>query len=183
MKQSTSEPIKKCERTNINICWIQQIDVFRDWWVRAEAKQHLGFIGRKVCSFTVETTVPPGCRRRGAAPLKACLETVYEHFLRDCGPSVQKVPEPFKVSPLASRLWEDVLYQQWAGNPFIYDIRQPNGVFDKLTGVLTTYFNSDEVSTQASARGCLQGTGANSFSCVRVRPTALPEPRACSRRC
>jgi len=81
---------------------------------------------------------------------------------------------------------EDVLYQQWAGNPFIYDIRQPNGVFDKLTGVLTTYFNSDEVSTRASARGCSQGTGANSSnssSCVRVRPTALPELRACSRRC
>ena len=40
---------------------------------------------------------------------------------------------------------EDRLYQQWAGDPFIYDIRVPDGVFDALTEVLTSYFNSQEV--------------------------------------
>ena len=33
------------EKTNVNICFLQQTSVFRDWWVAAEARRKLGFIG------------------------------------------------------------------------------------------------------------------------------------------
>ena len=36
---------------------------------------------------------------------------------------------------------EDKLFQEWAGDPFVYDIRKPNGMFDDLTRTLTKYFN------------------------------------------
>ena len=42
---------------------------------------------------------------------------------------------------------EDEMYEQWAGNPFIYDVRQPNGVFDALTAVMARYFNAPEART------------------------------------
>ena len=32
--------------TNVNICFMQQDTVFRDWWVAAEHRRKLGFVGR-----------------------------------------------------------------------------------------------------------------------------------------
>jgi hypothetical protein len=35
-------------QANVNVCWFQQVSVLRDWWVVAERKRNLGFIGRFV---------------------------------------------------------------------------------------------------------------------------------------
>ena len=55
------------ETTNVNVCWFQQVDVLRDWWVVAEQKRYLGFVGRMVLGFSLDVAVPPNCRRNGAA--------------------------------------------------------------------------------------------------------------------
>lgn len=40
---------------------------------------------------------------------------------------------------------EDKIYQEYAGNPFVYDVRQKGNPFNVLTQTLSEYFNSDPV--------------------------------------
>ena len=74
------------DTTNVNVCWFQQVDVLRDWWVVAEHKRHLGFVGRMVLGFSLDVAVPPNCRRNGADVLKTLLEQVWQGVLTRCGP-------------------------------------------------------------------------------------------------
>lgn len=81
-------------QTNNNLCLFQQLNVFRKWWVPTEANKELGFIGRFVCSFALETAIAPGCRRNGAAPLHSMMRIIYINPLQTFGPNVLRVPAP-----------------------------------------------------------------------------------------
>ena len=85
------------ERTNVNVCWFQQIDVLRQWWVPAERKRHLGFTGRYLLSFSLETSVPPGQRRAGGVALLDLLDRIWGNALHNWGP-LARSPHPATVS-------------------------------------------------------------------------------------
>ena len=112
--QSTNElPPISFETTNVNVCWFQQVDVLRDWWVVAEQKRHLGFVGRMVLGFSLDVAVPPNCRRNGAEVLKALLEQVWQEVLTRCGPLAtgsSSPPAPACLSSACAHTVSDTVY-------------------------------------------------------------------------
>ena len=102
--------------TNVNVCWFQQVDVLRDWWVVAEHKRHLGFAGRMVLGFSLDAAVPPGCRRDGGKVLRHLLEQVWQHTLQTCGPkSAQNAAAPcIELQPATATMLSEDIYQEVA---------------------------------------------------------------------
>ena len=64
---------------------MQQDTVFKDWWVVAEHRRKLGFIGRVAASFTEERFVHPENRRDAAYLLREAIGPVWIHAARAYG--------------------------------------------------------------------------------------------------
>ena len=95
------------ERTNVNLCWYQQVDLLRQWWVPAERKRHLGFVGRFLLSFSLERSVPPGQRRAGGLLLLDQLERTWVNTLLHWGPRSHTPPQPLCLSAEGAAAWSE----------------------------------------------------------------------------
>ena len=88
---------------------MQQVSVFRDWWVAAEKRRKLGLIGRFAISFSKEALVEPGRRGDAKAVLLPLLTRIWSHALQTYGPhSLQHV---VSFPPHLSAFYEQVDYQ------------------------------------------------------------------------
>ena len=104
------------DRTNVNVCWFQQVDVLRDWWAVAEHKRHLGFAGRMVLGFSLEASVPPNGRRNGGKVLEALQTEIWRYALETCGPKAppQSAVSKSSLRPETSAVMSEAIYQEVA---------------------------------------------------------------------
>ena len=156
------------EHTNLNVCWLQQLDIFQDFWVHAEARRHLGFVGRFVLSFAMECTVPPGCRRAGGELLASVMAPAWEQVLRSWGPRVAPAPPAAQFGVAAARAWDERFYQDVASlrarrREFGYGVRTVMGKWEYMCASVAFLNHILEPGVGQHPRACISD---NALKCA-----------------
>ncbi|CAJ1446118.1 unnamed protein product, partial [Effrenium voratum] len=97
--------------SNINLCLLQQVRVFREWWVVAESRRQLGFIGRVAVSFCREQIVHPQHRRPVATAAQPLLQTIWQRAAQECGPNSNADGAAMRLTPAAAAAHATMDYQ------------------------------------------------------------------------
>ena len=87
---------------------MQQDTVFRDWWVAAETRRKLGFIGRIAVGFTQERLVRRGNRRDASSLLRSALCPLWARAARDWGQHLEHAPAPCMFTQEGSRAFSQL---------------------------------------------------------------------------
>lgn len=91
------------DTSNINVCFLQQVKVFREWWVVAETRRQLGAV-----SFCREQVVHPQHRRPAQDVAKPLLQTIWQQTAQKCGPASAAHAAPMRVRPGAAATHADM---------------------------------------------------------------------------